>query len=91
MGTTIAELEDLFDEHPSLDASLQDFEPTSSEIGQSPRFGYPSHHSGFRSETESEMGESDSGGRYSRLKDVLCGLFVGCFASESIGPDIWVF
>lgn len=67
MGTTIAELEDLFDEHPSLDASLQDFEPTSSEIGHSPQFGYPSHHSGFRSETESEMGESDSGGRYSRF------------------------
>lgn len=62
---TIEELEGLFDDHPSLNASLQDFEPGSSEIGQSPRFGYPSHHSGFRSDTESEMAGSDSGGRYS--------------------------
>lgn len=65
---TIEELEQMFEEHPSLDASLQDFEPTSSEIGQlspSPRFGYPSHHSGFRSDSESEMADSVSGGRYS--------------------------
>lgn len=62
---TIEELEGLFDDHPSLDASLQDFEPGSCEIGQSPHFGYPSHHSGFRSDTESENGDSISGGRYS--------------------------
>jgi hypothetical protein len=62
---TIEELEGLFDDHPSLDASLQDFEPGSSEIGQSPHFGYPSHHSGFRSDTESENADSTSGGRYS--------------------------
>jgi hypothetical protein len=62
---TIEELEGLFDDHPSLDASLQDFEPGSSEIGQSPRFGYPSHHSGFRSDSESEMADSVSGGRFS--------------------------
>lgn len=65
---TIEELEGLFDDHPSLDASLQDFEPGSSELGHSPlspRFGYPSHHSGFRSDTDSEMANSDSGGRYS--------------------------
>jgi hypothetical protein len=62
---TIEELEGLFDDHPSLDASLQDFEPGSSERGQSPRFGYPSHHSGFRSDTESENADSTSGGRYS--------------------------
>jgi len=62
---TIEELEGLFDDHPSLDASLQDFEPGSSEIGQSPRYGYPSHHSGFRSDTESEMADSASGGRFS--------------------------
>jgi hypothetical protein len=63
---TIEELENLFDDHPSLDASLQDFEPGSSEIGQSPRFGYPSHHSGFRSsDTESEVVGSVSGGGYS--------------------------
>ncbi|KUJ21808.1 uncharacterized protein LY89DRAFT_384897 [Mollisia scopiformis] len=65
MAATIEELEGLFDDHPSLDASLQDFEPTSSEIGHSPRFGYPSHHSGFRSDSESEMADSVSGGRYS--------------------------
>lgn len=65
--TTIEEIEGLFDDHPSLDASLQDFEPGSSELGHSPRFGlYPSHHSGFRSEdTDSEIAESISGGGYS--------------------------
>ncbi|CZS94503.1 hypothetical protein WAI453_008097 [Rhynchosporium graminicola] len=62
---TIDELEQMFEEHPSLNVSLQDFEPTSSEIGQSPRFGYPSHHSGFLSDTGSEMADSASGGRYS--------------------------
>jgi len=65
MTTTIEELEGLFDDHPSLDASLRDFEPGSSELDQSPRFGYPSHHSGFRSDTDSEIANSDSGGRYS--------------------------
>jgi hypothetical protein len=62
---TIEELEGLFDDHPSLDASLQDFEPGSSEIDQSPRFGYPSHHSGFHSDSDSEVAGSVSGGRYS--------------------------
>jgi hypothetical protein len=62
--TTIQELETLFDDHPSLDASLADFEPGSSELGHSPQFPfrqnqlspspgigqlYPSHHSGFLS------------------------------------------
>jgi hypothetical protein len=67
MTTTIEELEGLFDDHPSLDASLQDFEQGSSEMGRSPspRFGYPSHHSGFRSDTESEMARSESAGRFS--------------------------
>lgn len=67
MTTTIEDLEGLFDDHPSLDASLQDFEPGNSDLGQlSPRlYGYPSHHSGFRSETSSEMGDSTSGGRFS--------------------------
>lgn len=72
MGTTIEELEGLFDDHPSLDASLQDFEQGSSEMGApsvsaSSRFGYRSHHSGFRSDSESEMAAdgSDSGGRFS--------------------------
>ncbi|TVY57374.1 hypothetical protein LCER1_G002404 [Lachnellula cervina] len=62
---TIEELEGMFDDHPSLDASLQDYEPGSSEIGQSPRFGYPSHHSGFRSDTSSEIEEATSAGRFS--------------------------
>jgi hypothetical protein len=64
---TIEEIEGLFDDHPSLDASLQDFEPESSELGQSPRFGpYASHHSGYRSEdSDSERAESVSGGGYS--------------------------
>lgn len=69
MATTIEELEGLFDDHPSLDASLQDFEPGSnSDLGdrQSPHFRYlPSQHSGFRSDTDSEMADSVSGGRYS--------------------------
>jgi hypothetical protein len=65
MTTTIEELEGLFDDHPSLDASLQDFEHENSDLGQSPRFGYPSHHSGFRSDTSSEIAESVSGGRFS--------------------------
>jgi hypothetical protein len=68
---TIEELEDIFDRHPSLDASLQDFEPGNSENGgdQSPspppRFGYPSHHSGFGVDSGSEMADSISGGRFS--------------------------
>lgn len=38
-----------------LDASLQDFEPTTPL-----RFGYPSHHSGFRSEGTEESDDRDS-------------------------------
>ena len=65
--TTIEELEGIFDDHPSLDASLQDFEPGSSELAPSPQFGlYPSHHSGFRSEeSDSDKENSASGGGYS--------------------------
>ncbi|QSZ30758.1 hypothetical protein DSL72_000316 [Monilinia vaccinii-corymbosi] len=50
------ELEDIFDAHPSLNASLQDFEQGSIEIDHNLplRFGYPSQHSGFRSDTDSE-------------------------------------
>jgi hypothetical protein len=62
---TIDELENLFDDHPSLAASLEDFDPESSGLNRSPQFGYPSHHSGFRSDTDSEMAESVSGGRFS--------------------------
>ncbi|KAM0286730.1 hypothetical protein ACHAQH_000750 [Verticillium albo-atrum] len=47
-----------------LDASLQDFEPTTPP---NPTFGYPSHHSGFRSDdTESDLLDPvDSPGGYS--------------------------
>lgn len=47
-----------------LDASLQDFEPTTPPKAT---FGYPSHHSGFRSDgTESDMPDpADSPGGYS--------------------------
>lgn len=77
---TIEELEEIFDDHPSLNASLQDFEssdlhlhaayPSSSHRPHhqqnSPNFGYPSHHSGFRSETSSDLAsEMEDHGRYS--------------------------
>jgi hypothetical protein len=66
-GATMEELDDVFYDHPSLNVSLQDFEqPRSNGDPQSPHsFGYPSHHSGFRSETSSEMEDSVSGGRFS--------------------------
>ena len=59
-------MDDIFDGLPSTLDSLDGFEPTSSEIAQSRQFGklhLPSQHSGFRSETDSEMAES--GGRFS--------------------------
>ncbi|KAJ5613153.1 hypothetical protein N7510_006347 [Penicillium lagena] len=49
------ELEQEFDDHPSLDVSLEDFE-NNSNPHRSPVFGLPSQHSGFRSE-DSEEGE----------------------------------
>jgi hypothetical protein len=75
--TTISELGDLFDDHPSLDASLADFEPGSSEPAHSPRFPplhrnnqrhlFPSQHSGFREPSDSEEDplRPDSSGGYS--------------------------
>ncbi|KAG9246510.1 hypothetical protein BJ878DRAFT_279912 [Calycina marina] len=75
MAATIEELETLFNEHPSLNASLQDFEHRSIDLNHhthlyspqtSPRFGYlPSQHSGFRSESDSEPAPSNYRGRYS--------------------------
>ncbi|OLN85122.1 hypothetical protein CCHL11_06300 [Colletotrichum chlorophyti] len=58
-----------FDPLDHLDASLADFEPTTPPPNRS-LFGYPSHHSGFRSEdTESDLGpdpvDSVSAGGYS--------------------------
>ncbi|KAJ5899311.1 hypothetical protein N7495_004055 [Penicillium taxi] len=43
------ELDNVFDDHPSLEASLEDFE-NNSNAHRSPLFGLPSQHSGFRSE-----------------------------------------
>lgn len=57
-------IEGIFDDHPSLSASLEDFEHNAdnSEANRSPLFNLPSHHSGFLSEdAESEVAESDSG------------------------------
>lgn len=67
--TSISELETLFDDHPSLDASLRDFEGASSDlafnspaVATGPRFGqhpqlFPSQHSGFRCEQPSDSEE----------------------------------
>ncbi|KAI9670451.1 MAG: hypothetical protein M1829_004774 [Trizodia sp. TS-e1964] len=58
-------LDGIFDDHPSLTASLDDFEHhgATSEPQRSPLFGIPSHYSGFKSEyAESDLQESDSGG-----------------------------
>ncbi|THC90288.1 hypothetical protein EYZ11_010243 [Aspergillus tanneri] len=52
------ELDNVFDDHPSLDASLEDFE-NNSNSHQSPIFGLPSQHSGFRSE-ESDGEDEDA-------------------------------
>ncbi|KAJ5773004.1 hypothetical protein N7457_007900 [Penicillium paradoxum] len=51
------ELDNVFDDHPSLDASLEDFE-SNTHPHRSPMFGLPSQHSGFRSEdSDGEDGE----------------------------------
>lgn len=50
--------EQMFDDHPSLSASLEDFEDNQD---RSPLFDIPSQHSGFKSEREeSESGEQDA-------------------------------
>ncbi|OGE51528.1 hypothetical protein PENARI_c013G10865 [Penicillium arizonense] len=51
------ELDNVFDDHPSLDASLEDFE-SNTNPHRSPMFGLPSQHSGFRSE-ESDGEDGD--------------------------------
>ena len=55
-----APLEDLdvaFDDHPSLSASLEDFEE---QHNRSPLFGLPSQHSGFKSEPEESDADVES-------------------------------
>ncbi|KAJ5495995.1 hypothetical protein N7539_001111 [Penicillium diatomitis] len=59
------ELDNVFDDHPSLDASLEDFE-NHSNAHRSPLFGLPSQHSGFRSEeSEGELDDQTPGERWS--------------------------
>ncbi|KAI9825396.1 MAG: hypothetical protein M1832_001126 [Thelocarpon impressellum] len=62
-------LVDAFDDHPSLSASLEDFEHNAgdSDHGQAQPLNIPSHHSGFyeSEEAESDLAESDSGGPWS--------------------------
>lgn len=56
------DLDNVFDDHPSLDASLEDFENNSSPR-RSPLFGLPSQHSGFRSvESDGEMSDPTAAG-----------------------------
>ncbi|KAJ5916872.1 hypothetical protein N7504_000887 [Penicillium tannophilum] len=59
------ELDNVFDDHPSLDASLEDFE-NHSNAHRSPLFGMPSQHSGFRSEeSDDEVEEPGANERWS--------------------------
>lgn len=58
------ELDNVFDDHPSLDASLEDFE-NNSNSHRSPVFGLPSQHSGFRSEDSDGEIEEPTGERWS--------------------------
>jgi hypothetical protein len=54
------ELDAAFDDHPSVTASLEDFEE---QERRSPMFGIPSQHSGFRSDNDgSEMDDQSSAG-----------------------------
>lgn len=54
------ELDNTFDDHPSLSASLEDFEE---QQNRSPLFGLPSQHSGFKSEADdSDVEEKSSNG-----------------------------
>jgi hypothetical protein len=62
-------LDNVFDDHPSLSASLEDFEHNEPhcENNRSPLFVIPSHHSGFykSDDGDSDIPESDSGGPWS--------------------------
>lgn len=52
---------DAFDDHPSLSASLEDFEHND----RSPTFGLPSQHSGFKTDDSEPEGDSTSEGPWS--------------------------
>jgi hypothetical protein len=55
-AAAIDELDNTFDDHPSLSASLEDFEE---QQARSPLFDLPSQHSGFKSEPEDSDIEID--------------------------------
>lgn len=59
MAAEIDELDNTFDDHPSISASLEDFEE---QQNRSPLFDLPSQHSGFRSEPESDLDDRSSNG-----------------------------
>jgi hypothetical protein len=59
------ELDNVFDDHPSLDASLEDFEANSNNAHRIPLFGLPSQHSGFRSEESDGDATSTAGDPWS--------------------------
>lgn len=61
-GHRIDSLDQEFDDHPSLSASLEDFEHNET---RSPLFGLPSQHSGFKSEESEADVESTSEGPWS--------------------------
>lgn len=58
----IDDMDNVFDDHPSLSASLVDFEPNDN---RSPLFGLPSQHSGFKSEESEADAESSAGDPWS--------------------------
>lgn len=58
----IDSLDQEFDDHPSLSASLEDFEHNEN---RSPLFGLPSQHSGFKSDESEVDAESNSEGPWS--------------------------
>lgn len=55
-------IDQVFDDHPSLSASLEDFEH---HENRSPLFGLPSQHSGFKSDESEADAESNSEGPWS--------------------------
>ncbi len=60
----IDNIEAMFDDHPSLSASLEDFEHNENRSPTSPSFALPSQHSGFKSD-ESEADAESSDGQWS--------------------------
>jgi hypothetical protein len=56
-ATHIDDLDPAFDDHPSLSASLEDFEE---HHNRSPLFDLPSQHSGFKSEPEASDADVES-------------------------------